>query len=114
MQYVCDQCLSRPQEIEFMYKPGNVSAAPPVVTPHQPRLDWQMWFAALAPQAHSPWFTGFVYRLLQGKKEGERRERVRERPFPTFPRILILGATYYSFSLPSRTRTLKPLPFFKY
>ncbi|XP_053260813.1 lipase maturation factor 2 [Podarcis raffonei] len=56
-------------EIEFMYKPGNVSAAPPVVTPHQPRLDWQMWFAALAPQAHSPWFTGFVYRLLQGKKE---------------------------------------------
>lgn len=54
-----------------MYKPGNVSAAPPVVTPHQPRLDWQMWFAALAHHSSSPWFTSFVYRLLQGKKDGE-------------------------------------------
>ncbi|XP_062990577.1 lipase maturation factor 2 [Elgaria multicarinata webbii] len=56
-------------EIEFMYKPGNVSAPPPVVIPHQPRLDWQMWFAALGHHSHSPWFTSFVYRLLQGKKE---------------------------------------------
>ncbi|MBN3296823.1 LMF2 factor, partial [Amia calva] len=56
-------------EIEFMYKPGNVSGPPPVVAPHQPRLDWQMWFAALGPQAHSPWFTGLVHRLLQGKKD---------------------------------------------
>lgn len=54
-----------------MYKPGNVSAAPPLVAPHQPRLDWQMWFAALGPHTHSPWFTSFVYRLLQGKEEGE-------------------------------------------
>ncbi|XP_038124771.1 lipase maturation factor 2a [Cyprinodon tularosa] len=56
-------------EIEFMYKPGNMSASPPVVTPHQPRLDWQMWFAALGPQNQSPWFTSLMYRLLQGKKE---------------------------------------------
>ncbi|XP_007439833.2 lipase maturation factor 2, partial [Python bivittatus] len=56
-------------EIEFMYKPGNVSAPPPIVAPHQPRLDWQMWFAALGHHTHSPWFTSFVYRLLQGKKE---------------------------------------------
>ncbi|XP_054844645.1 lipase maturation factor 2 [Eublepharis macularius] len=56
-------------EIEFMYKPGNISTAPPVVVPHQPRLDWQMWFAALGHHTHSPWFTSFVYRLLQGKKE---------------------------------------------
>ncbi|KAM4553784.1 lipase maturation factor 2a [Fundulus diaphanus] len=56
-------------EIEFMYKPGNVSAPPPVVTPHQPRLDWQMWFAALGPQTQSPWFTSLMYRLLQGKKD---------------------------------------------
>uniref|UniRef100_A0A8C5DV39 Lipase maturation factor n=1 Tax=Gouania willdenowi TaxID=441366 RepID=A0A8C5DV39_GOUWI len=54
-------------EIEFMYKPGNVSAPPAVVTPHQPRLDWQMWFAALG--ASAPWFTSLVYRLLQGKPD---------------------------------------------
>ncbi|XP_060632321.2 lipase maturation factor 2 [Anolis sagrei] len=56
-------------EIEFMYKPGNVSGPPPIVAPHQPRLDWQMWFAALGHHTHSPWFTSFVYRLLQGKEE---------------------------------------------
>nr|XP_034983481.1 LOW QUALITY PROTEIN: lipase maturation factor 2 [Zootoca vivipara] len=94
-------------EIEFMYKPGNVSAAPPLVTPHQPRLDWQMWFAALAPQAHSPWFTGFVYRLLQGKKEGEQREGAREGSFPTFYGILVLGATYYGCSFSSQMRSAK-------
>uniref|UniRef100_A0A3B3BJP9 Lipase maturation factor n=1 Tax=Oryzias melastigma TaxID=30732 RepID=A0A3B3BJP9_ORYME len=56
-------------EIEFMYKPGNMTAPPPVVTPHQPRLDWQMWFAALGPHTQSPWFTSLVYRLLQGKRD---------------------------------------------
>ncbi|KAJ8245630.1 hypothetical protein GJAV_G00272800 [Gymnothorax javanicus] len=56
-------------EIEFMYKPGNVSGPPPIVAPHQPRLDWQMWFAALGPHTQSPWFTSLVYRLLQGKRD---------------------------------------------
>uniref|UniRef100_A0A8C7S9T0 Lipase maturation factor n=1 Tax=Oncorhynchus mykiss TaxID=8022 RepID=A0A8C7S9T0_ONCMY len=56
-------------EIEFMYKPGNLSAPPSVITPHQPRLDWQMWFAALGTHTHSPWFTSLIYRLLQGKTD---------------------------------------------
>ncbi|XP_023131158.2 lipase maturation factor 2a [Amphiprion ocellaris] len=56
-------------EIEFMYKPGNLSASPPVVTPHQPRLDWQMWFAALGPHTQAPWFTSLMYKLLQGKRD---------------------------------------------
>ncbi|XP_059843121.1 lipase maturation factor 2a isoform X2 [Hypanus sabinus] len=56
-------------EIDFMYKPGNVSLPAPLVTPHQPRLDWQMWFAALGHHRQSPWFTSFVHRLLQGKAD---------------------------------------------
>ncbi|XP_029008805.1 lipase maturation factor 2a [Betta splendens] len=56
-------------EIEFTYKPGNLSAAPPVLSPHQPRLDWQMWFAALGPQTQAPWFTSLIYKLLQGKTD---------------------------------------------
>ncbi|KAM9352549.1 lipase maturation factor 2a [Symphorus nematophorus] len=56
-------------EIEFMYKPGNMSAPPPVVTPHQPRLDWQMWFAALGDHTQAPWFTSLMHRLLQGKRD---------------------------------------------
>ena len=53
-----------------MYKPGNASTPPPLVTPHQPRLDWQMWFAALGPHTQAPWFTSLVYRLLQGHSDG--------------------------------------------
>ncbi|HEY5281768.1 MAG TPA: lipase maturation factor family protein [Polyangia bacterium] len=29
------------------YKPGDLNHRPAFVAPHQPRLDWQMWFAAL-------------------------------------------------------------------
>ena len=32
---------------EFRYKPGDLRRPPAWVAPHQPRLDWQMWFAAL-------------------------------------------------------------------
>ncbi|MEN8183184.1 MAG: lipase maturation factor family protein, partial [Myxococcota bacterium] len=36
------------------------------VAPHQPRLDWQMWFAALRGCRRSPWFASFAARLLGG------------------------------------------------
>ncbi len=32
---------------EFRWKPGDPGRRPAFVAPHQPRLDWQMWFAAL-------------------------------------------------------------------
>ncbi|XP_063560662.1 lipase maturation factor 2 isoform X3 [Gorilla gorilla gorilla] len=73
-------------EIEFMYKPGNLSRPPPVVAPHQPRLDWQMWFAALGPHTHSPWFTSLVLRLLQGKEPAAHL-----RPSPAL-QVLVLPA----------------------
>ena len=36
---------------EFKWKPGDVKRAPGWCAPHQPRLDWQMWFAALESSA---------------------------------------------------------------
>ena len=41
------------------------------LAPHQPRLDWQMWFAALSTYERHPWFLSFVYRLLTNQTEGE-------------------------------------------
>ena len=41
-----------------------------LAAPHQPRLDWQMWFAALGSYQHNPWLVHLVYRLLIGQKEG--------------------------------------------
>jgi hypothetical protein len=50
---------------EFKYKPGDPLRAPRWVAPHQPRLDWQMWFAALGGDDTEPWFRRFVDRLLE-------------------------------------------------
>lgn len=51
----------------FRWKPGPVGRRPRFCTPHMPRLDWQLWFAALAPDCGSqPWFLAFEVRLLEG------------------------------------------------
>jgi hypothetical protein len=54
---------------EFKYKPGDVDRRPPWVAPHQPRLDWQMWFAALGGDDSEPWFRRFLDRLLEGSPD---------------------------------------------
>ncbi len=50
----------------FRWKPGDVALRPRFVAPHQPRLDWQMWFAALGSPEENPWLTEFLDRLLEG------------------------------------------------
>jgi hypothetical protein len=58
------------QAYEFKWKPGDLKRAPRLAEPHQPRLDWQMWFAALSGNARRvPWFVEFMARLLQGSPE---------------------------------------------
>jgi predicted DCC family thiol-disulfide oxidoreductase YuxK len=52
------------REYEFRYKPGDVTRRPPWNVPHQPRLDWQMWFAALDDPRRVRWFPFFLERLL--------------------------------------------------
>lgn len=52
----------------FAYKPGPPSRAPRFVQPHMPRLDWQMWFAALGRCQRNPWFHRFMRELLEGSQ----------------------------------------------
>jgi hypothetical protein len=54
------------QVYEFKHKPGDPSRPPAWVAPHQPRLDWQMWFAA---DDTEPWFRRFLDRLLEGSTD---------------------------------------------
>jgi lipase maturation factor 1 len=54
------------QPYEFRYKPGNLTRRPAFMTPAMPRLDWQMWFAALSSYRREPWFLRFCERLLKG------------------------------------------------
>ena len=53
---------------ELPYKPGALNRPPVWATPHQPRLDWQLWFAALAPASQNPWLQGLVVGLLSGSE----------------------------------------------
>ena len=52
----------------FPYKPGPLSRRPAWVEPYQPRLDWQMWFAALGNARENPWFIRMMVGLLRGSK----------------------------------------------
>jgi predicted DCC family thiol-disulfide oxidoreductase YuxK len=54
---------------EFKWKPGDVKRVPGWCAPHQPRLDWQMWFAALQTPEQNPWLVGLIVRLLQGSRD---------------------------------------------
>ena len=54
---------------EFKYKPVLLDQRPRINAPHQPRLDWQMWFAALRPYRRGGWFDGLCIRLLQGSSD---------------------------------------------
>ena len=53
---------------EFPYKPGKVNRFPPIVAPHMPRLDWQMWFAALNPRGNHHWLSSLLQRILEGNR----------------------------------------------
>ena len=46
------------------YKPGSLSAVPSVVVPHQPRLDWQMWFAALSNYQRDGWIINLADKIM--------------------------------------------------
>ena len=54
------------REYVFRFKPGPVTRRARWNIPHQPRLDWQMWFAALGNAAGNPWFASLMQRLLEG------------------------------------------------
>lgn len=85
------------QAYEFPYKPGNVLRAPPVVEPHQPRLDWQMWFAALESYQQNRWFVNFMIKLLQGEPAVLRL--LQYNPFPKAPPKYIRASLYlYEFT----------------
>ena len=90
---------------DFKYKPGDVNQRPRFVEPYQPRLDWQMWFAALGNYQQNPWFVNFCIRLLQGSPPV--LALLKHDPFPAGPPRYIRAVVYeYHFtSFAERRRT---------
>ena len=84
-------------EYGFKYKPGDLKRAPRWVQPHQPRLDWQMWFAALGSYQAQPWFANFMVRLLEGSPEV--LALMGTNPFPSSPPQYVRARLYdYKFT----------------
>jgi predicted DCC family thiol-disulfide oxidoreductase YuxK len=71
----------------FKWKPGDLDRPPQFAEPHMPRLDWQMWFAALGAEAREPmldpWLESFMERLLAGSPPVLRL--LAANPFPDHP-----------------------------
>jgi hypothetical protein len=44
--------------------PVELNRMPPQIAPYQPRLDWQMWFAAMSTADQYPWTLHLVWKLL--------------------------------------------------
>lgn len=90
---------------ELPWKPDRLNKAPSFIAPYQPRLDWQLWFAALSRFEETTWLNGLVKDLLEGQPDC--LALFRENPFPgTPPKYLrILKYEYHFTDFKERQRT---------
>ena len=88
------------QAYAFKYQPDDLDRRPPWNIPHQPRLDWQMWFAALGSADQNPWFSNLLARLLEGSPAV--LGLFRHNPFPDAPPRYLRALLYdYRFATPA-------------
>jgi Lipase maturation factor len=80
------------KEYEFKAKPGDPNRWPPFIAPYQPRLDWQIWFAAMASPGDYPWTLHFVWKLLQN--DPGTLSLIANNPFPNAPPHYIRARLY--------------------
>ena len=84
----------------FKYKPGDPARRPPFVLPHQPRLDWLIWFV---PMSH-PMFVDWHHSLLRGLLRGSPAvtDLLAADPFAgDAPRLVRTTAWRYRFTTPA-------------
>lgn len=96
------------REYELRHKPGRLGARPRFVAPHQPRVAWQFWFAALERRYHphsrnAAWMTALILKLLENDPAA--LALFRENPFPEAPPERIRARLYlYEFTTPAERR----------
>ena len=90
---------------EFKYKLNSLNQTLRQVAPHQPRLDWQMWFAAL--RGHFPnrgWLPNFILRLLQGEKSV--LNLLESTPYKQRPKFIRANLVLYEFDTSNSTQNI--------
>jgi lipase maturation factor len=87
------------KEYDFWCKPGTVARRPCVIAPFQPRLDWQIWFAAMSRPERYPWTVHLVAKLL--KNDAGALSLLSTNPFPGRPPRFVRASFYrYEFAPP--------------
>jgi predicted DCC family thiol-disulfide oxidoreductase YuxK len=96
------------REYVLPYMPGPVARPLSWNIPHQPRLDWQLWFAAFEGLGRNLWIERLVEGLLQGRKPV--LNLFADNPFPHHPPKYVRAELYdYRFSDPElKARTGQP------
>ncbi len=88
---------------EFRWKAGNLNRTPSFVAPHQPRLDWQMWFAALGHYKNNIWLVSFLMRLAEGSETVT--SLIKHNPFSGNPPKYVRAMLYqYQFTTPEERK----------
>jgi uncharacterized membrane protein YphA (DoxX/SURF4 family) len=88
---------------EFPCKPGDPARRPCVVAPLQPRLTWQLWFAAMSTPDRYPWTIHLVWKLLHD--DPSILTLVERNPFPDRPpRWIRVTLWRYTFAPPGSGR----------
>jgi hypothetical protein len=86
-------------EYEFIAKPTDPERGHPVIAPYQPRIDWQIWFAAQStPQQHG-WLIHLVWKFLHNDPGA--LSLIEANPFPDRPpRYIKIDRYDYNFARP--------------
>jgi hypothetical protein len=88
------------REYQFRFKPGDVRRGLRFIAPYQPRLDWQMWFAALGSYQENSWAGALFYRLLTS--EPTVIKLLEPSPFASPPPRYLRALLYdYAFTTPA-------------
>jgi len=87
------------REYEVPYKPGAEDGGLPFVAPYQPRIAWQIWFAAMQTPQRNPWLIHLVWKLLDNDPLA--LDLIDHNPFPDDPARFIRIQIYrYEFVEP--------------
>lgn len=85
---------------EFRYKPGDPAKKPAFIIPHQPRLDWQIWFVPPQFSSQMYWFKRFMRRLAQGSPDVLallKNNPFKNRP-PNYLRVMVYRYKFTNFA----------------
>jgi len=85
----------------FRDKPGALDRRPPFIVPHQPRLDWMMWFLPAQWEDTSYWFEPFLQALRENRPVVTRLLAVNPFEGRAPPRQLRVTVYRYRFTTPA-------------